>query len=324
MVYVGPLVVKVGVTLIPFANPCGICISVDGAYAYVACSNLYVETGQACIAKIDLATNTVVATWVTQDSGVAEAKYLAVSPDGTKLYYATYNTYYVYILSTVDGSLIATVEPVQTINHVRADYAGHYVYLCGNTRTFNISVVTNVLSTYYASMGPVFDMAINAASTSGWAPKTTGGDIWGVALPTSVAITYPESGAYFAGIVLYQYADYLYIACPQLNTVRYYSYDTGALVGSIPVGSNPTNLAITPNNAEIYVVNSYDGTVSVISTATNTVTHTITFGTATGAQSWDSDIAITPDGSYAYVTSCFDNTVSVISTSSHSVIAVIG
>ncbi len=325
MVYVGPLVVKVGVTLIPFANPCGICISVDGAYAYVACSNLYVETGQACIAKINLATNTVMATWTTAYGGEAEARYLAVSPDGTKVCYAAFNTSYTYLISTVDGSLIVTLGPLPYVNHIRADTVGNYIYLCCNTRIANVEIWGSIpaLNTNYGAVGPAYDMAINSGSTAGWSSQSTAGRIWGLALPTTVSITYYET-VEFGGIVIYPYSDYLYVACPQLNTVRYFNYNTGTLVGSISVGSNPTNLAITPNNAEIYVVNSYDGTVSVISTATNTVTHTITFGTATASESWDSDIAITPDGSYAYVTSCFDNTVSAISTSSHSVIAVIG
>ena len=59
-----------------------------------------------------------------------------------------------------------------------------------------------------------------------------------------------------------------------------------------------THVAITPNGEYAYVcAMEFDsGMVSVINTATNTVTATITgFGAPNG-------VAITPDGKYAYVT----------------------
>ena len=58
----------------------------------------------------------------------------------------------------------------------------------------------------------------------------------------------------------------------------------------------PQHVAITPNGEYVYVTNGGNDSVSVINTATNTVTTTITglihpYG-----------IALTPDGEYAYVT----------------------
>ena len=55
-------------------------------------------------------------------------------------------------------------------------------------------------------------------------------------------------------------------------------------------------VAVTPNGAYAYVTNSGSNTVSVISTATNTVTATITVG------SDPYGVAVTPNGEYAYVT----------------------
>ena len=63
--------------------------------------------------------------------------------------------------------------------------------------------------------------------------------------------------------------------------------------------------------------NRVSGSVSVISTATNTVTATITVG------SDPYGVAVTPDGAYAYVTNANGNTVSVISTSSNTVTATV-
>ena len=56
------------------------------------------------------------------------------------------------------------------------------------------------------------------------------------------------------------------------------------------------SVAVTPNGAYAYVTNYGSDTVSVISTATNTVTATITVG------SYPLGVAVTPNGAYAYVT----------------------
>jgi YVTN family beta-propeller protein len=51
---------------------------------------------------------------------------------------------------------------------------------------------------------------------------------------------------------------------------------TNTVVGlPIPVGSNPWGVAVAPDGSKVYVTNTIDNTVSVIGTATNTVTATI-------------------------------------------------
>ncbi|MGA3059065.1 MAG: YncE family protein [Candidatus Bathyarchaeia archaeon] len=91
-----------------------------------------------------------------------------------------------------------------------------------------------------------------------------------------------------------------------------------AVTATIPVGSNPKSVAVTPNGAYAYVTNCYArGSVSVISTATNTVTATVTVGRNPYG------VAITPNGAYAYVTNCGNSSVSVISTATNAVTATI-
>jgi YVTN family beta-propeller protein len=57
---------------------------------------------------------------------------------------------------------------------------------------------------------------------------------------------------------------------------------------TIPVGTQPVAIAITPDSAEVYVVNQGSNSVSVILTASDTVSATVTVGTNPNA------IAITP------------------------------
>ena len=69
------------------------------------------------------------------------------------------------------------------------------------------------------------------------------------------------------------------------------------VTATVPVGSDPDGVAVTPNGAYAYVANDFgSGSVSVISTATNTVTATITVGNEPDG------VAVTPNGEYAYVT----------------------
>jgi serine/threonine protein kinase, bacterial len=93
---------------------------------------------------------------------------------------------------------------------------------------------------------------------------------------------------------------------------------------SIPVGADPEGVAITPNGSTAYVTNSAGFThgkggdsVSVINTATNTVTTTIPVGTHPG------NVAITPNGTTAYVTNSGSDNMSVIDTASNTVTATV-
>ncbi|MDF3293222.1 Ig-like domain repeat protein [Streptomyces silvisoli] len=83
------------------------------------------------------------------------------------------------------------------------------------------------------------------------------------------------------------------------------------------VGNFPTGVAITPDGLHAYVANEGSNNVSVIATATNTVTATVPVGTTPFG------VAITPDGLHAYVTNSGDNTVSVIATATNTVTATV-
>jgi YVTN family beta-propeller protein/uncharacterized repeat protein (TIGR03803 family) len=74
---------------------------------------------------------------------------------------------------------------------------------------------------------------------------------------------------------------------------------------------------VTPGNA--YITNSGSNNVSVIDTATNTVTATIPVGVGTNP----AGVAVSPDGSKVYVANTHSNNVSVIATATNTVTATI-
>ncbi|WP_245814056.1 YncE family protein [Rhodococcus marinonascens] len=85
------------------------------------------------------------------------------------------------------------------------------------------------------------------------------------------------------------------------------------VIDTILVGNNPFGVAITLDGSFVYVVNTDDGTVSVIDTGTNMVVDTVMVG------SFPEGVAITPDGTRAYVVNTDDGTVSVIDTGTNTV-----
>jgi YVTN family beta-propeller protein len=101
------------------------------------------------------------------------------------------------------------------------------------------------------------------------------------------------------------------------NTVSVIDAASNTVVATIPVGTLPSAVAVTPNGAYAYVANQNGSTVSVIATASNTVVATIPVGRSPSA------VAVTPNGAYAYVTNASGNTVSVIATASNTVVDLI-
>ena len=79
----------------------------------------------------------------------------------------------------------------------------------------------------------------------------------------------------------------------------------------MPVGSDPTGIAVTPDGTKVYVTNWGSTNVSVINTATNTVTATVDVGTT------PIGVAVSPDGTKVYVTNPSSNNVSVINTTTN-------
>jgi YVTN family beta-propeller protein len=101
------------------------------------------------------------------------------------------------------------------------------------------------------------------------------------------------------------------------GTVSVIDTATNTVTATIPVGSAPGGVAVTPDGTKVYVANAFSNTVSVIATATNTVTTTIPAEDPAG-------VAVTPDGTKVYVTNNIESgTVSVIATATDTVIATI-
>jgi len=92
---------------------------------------------------------------------------------------------------------------------------------------------------------------------------------------------------------------------------------TNTVTDTVPVGSFPKGIAVSPDGKKVYVTNSWNDNVSVIDTAINTVTAAIPVGR------FPEGIVINPTGTKVYVTNSLDDNVSIINTSTNDVIATV-
>lgn len=88
-----------------------------------------------------------------------------------------------------------------------------------------------------------------------------------------------------------------------------------SVIASVPVGASPYAVALSPDGTRAYVANQGSTTVSVVDTATDTVSATI------GVAGSPTDVAVSPDGKRAYVTNQSRDIVSVIDTTTETVTA---
>ncbi|MCZ6691968.1 MAG: IPT/TIG domain-containing protein [Planctomycetota bacterium] len=107
----------------------------------------------------------------------------------------------------------------------------------------------------------------------------------------------------------------IYVSQPDTNEILVVNLGTRMAEYTIPVGLLPTDVAITPDESEVYVTNMSSGTVSVIETATNTVVATIIVGGGPAG------IDFTPvTGAEAYVANSTTSNVSVIDVATRAVV----
>ena len=103
-----------------------------------------------------------------------------------------------------------------------------------------------------------------------------------------------------------------YVTDSLSDTVSVIDTASASVIATVPVGSRPGAVAVTPNGNFAYVVNQFGSTVSVISAATNTVVANIAL--AASAR----EIAITPDGASAYAVGF--SSITVIDTATNTVV----
>jgi YVTN family beta-propeller protein len=265
-------------------------VSLDGATLYVT------NSADSTVSVIDTATGTVVA---TVDGG-GNPSAVTVSPDGGTAYYT--NLGGVSVLDTATNTIARNID----LRHV--DWSG------SPQSSFPSGVaISPDGSVLYAVLNGLNQVAvINTADYN----------------VSKIALTgYPSP----QGVAISPNGARLYVA-NQNGTVSVINTADNTVAATITGLYYASAVAVSPDGKTVYVTNraqmSFDdmcgsdpfcggpppgGTISVIDTITNTITHTITVGYE------PSGVTVSPDGSSVYVTNLYDGTVSVINAATNTV-----
>jgi len=134
-----------------------------------------------------------------------------------------------------------------------------------------------------------------------------------------VALATAQGPRQSSPIVLSDNGAFLVNVNADANTITVFDA-TGAVpvkISEIPVGSEPSSVAIRPDNVTAYVANAGQGTVSVVNLPSQTVTSTISVGAEPVA------VALSPNGTRLYVANSASNSLTVINTATNAVVATV-
>ncbi len=272
------------VTAVPVdSRPFSVAVTPDGSRAYVT------NIGSGDVVVVDTATNTRLATvptgWFT--TGVA------ISPDGTRVY-ATYQssqtrTGQLAVISTATNTVIATVSTGAQATAVAVSPDGARVYVMASE---------DVLADVPDNGVVVVDSATNTVvgfyedDNLGFDDSSDGG----------MAVS-PDGAK-------------LYVTDTGGGSVDVFNTATGTLIATIPDSGRPEGIALSTDGTAAYVTNR-ERTLSVISTATNTITATVG-----GLPNTPFGVAVTPDGTSVYV-ACFGG-LAVIDPAGNTLVTTLG
>ena len=131
---------RVAATIAVGSRPAATAASLDGSRVYVV--------NTSSVSVIDTSSNVVVA---TIPLGVVQARGVALSPDGTRLYVATYGSNSIKVINTASNSVIATIPVGNLPLGVDASPDGSKVYVANLTGN-SVSVISTATNTVVATI----------------------------------------------------------------------------------------------------------------------------------------------------------------------------
>jgi YVTN family beta-propeller protein len=259
----------------------GEAVSPDGKTLYVA------NTGQYDVLAVDLASGKETPIQVG-----AFPQDVALSPDGRKLYATVTGgdtgaggSRAVAVVDTRSGKVTRTINVGTSPRQVVVSSDGARAFVTFATGIAVIDTATDrVTRTIPDSDGPQGVATGDGSRVYVTNPRS--GQVWIIdaARATGYRVTARLSVPDQPWAVAVTRGK-LYVTRMNADAVAVLDASTGKLLSTVGVGKLPEAVGITPDGSEAWIGNDLSGTVSVISTATNTVTTTITSGT--GTQSLD-------------------------------------
>jgi YVTN family beta-propeller protein len=274
------------------------------AYAFVPNGS-----GPTKVTVIDSSTHTIVPSSISTVSSVLTA---GASPDGRVVYLLDDG---VTVVDVVTKTVIGTIPVGLAPWDVAFSPDGRKAYVVNGGSTASISIIdvaTNSVSETIPFSGSPFprNLVITPDGLMAYVSSNLG--VFPVDLTTNTIGTVIPTGSSY-GIALLPDGQTAFVAERGANVVRVVDLvSQDVLPTSIPVGTSPENMRLSPDGAFVYVANSSNpGSVSVIDVGTSGVVATVPVG------NYPHNVAFTPDGLYAYVPNDDSNNVTVIAVATH-------
>ncbi len=288
-------------------DPQGVAVDPDGRHVYVA------SYADNALRVIDTANHQVVGSIHVG----ANPRGVAVDPDSRHAFVTNYSENSVSVIDTASGRVIHNVAVGASPSAVAIFPHDHYAFVT-NSYGDTVSVI-NIVNLKVVCVVPVGahpdGVAIDPRGQFAYVANSASNSVSVIDVHTQKVVQTVLVGRSPQKVAVDRDGRHAYVTNFGDNTVSVIDLPTqlGLDVynsilktnNTIPVGLNPRGLAVAPDSHHAFVVNTEDGTMSVIDTATGTV-----IGTAFVGYSPD-EVAVAPDGT-AYVTSRLDGTVTVI------------
>ena len=187
-----------------------------------------------------------------------------------------------------------------------------------NRNSDSVSVIDAATNTVVATV-PVGNAPLQVAVTPNGAfayvTNESDNSVSVISAATNTVVATVPVGAFPSAIAITPNGAFAYVGVS--GAINVIATATDTVIATIP-GVLASQIAITPNGASVYAFRSSPAIVTVIDTATNTETASVTFSTSGGG------IAITPNGSFAYVGDLGFTSVRVLSTTTNTEVGAVG
>jgi YVTN family beta-propeller protein len=277
-------------------------------YAYIT------NSGNNTMSIIDVGTGTVIGT-VTLAAGTNP--YAVTVLSNGDAYIANNLSGNVTIFSTTNNAIIGNITVGANPLSIAASPDGSKVYVTnsGDGTVSVISTATNTVTATITTFGNPAGVAFSPDGTKAYVADGVANYVV-INTATNAIITTISTGLTTLpkGIAVTPDGQYIYEVNSNTSTVGVYKTIDNSNVATISVAASPYGIAISPDGTKAYVT-STSGTISVISTASNTVTSTI----ADGGGNQPLGVSFTPDGSKAYVVNFGASNVWVINAATDAV-----
>jgi YVTN family beta-propeller protein len=286
--------------------PSAIGITPNGAKVYVP------NQDSNTVSVIDAASHTVIATIPVGNSPIG----IAITPDGKEAYVTNSADNSVSVISTVTNTVVATIPVGSNPIPIAITPNGQKAYVANNFPDNTVSVIdtaSHMVETTFPVGSEPFAIAITPDGAKVFVINLFGQSVSIIRTSDNTVISSPVFDVP-VGVAIMPDGTHAYVTDQNnqsVSVINVAANNIDTTISLLPNGDTPHGIAITPDGKKAFTANQFS-TVSIISTATNTVQTTI----STPGNS-PTSIAITPDGSKAYVASTGNNNVWVIDTTTN-------